>query len=219
MGPLDSHTHQVGTSVVVLEDDDFIRMTLVQTLTFHGVDVVADCETAPEAIAAVEKFRPQAALLDLDLGRGPTGLDVARSLRKLDSTIGIVFLTSFTDPRLVASPGQEAPAGSQYLVKRSVGTVSIILTAIKESLVSHKISRWGADFSSDFGRLTSGQVETLRLIAEGDSNQEIARKRSITEKSVEQQVGRIAKRLGIERELDRNVRVSIARAYFRQAGA
>ena len=205
--------------MLVLEDDDFIRMTLVETLAFHGISIVADSKSASEAIAAQDKFRPQVAILDLDLGRGPTGLDVARSLRKTDPAIGIVFLTSFSDPRLIDSGEAGAPAGSQYLVKKSVGSVATILKAIEKSLVSHKVSNWGPDASSDFGKLTATQVGTLRLIADGFSNQEIARKLSITEKSVEQQVGRIAKRLGIERTLDRNTRVSIASAYFRQAGA
>lgn len=206
-------------TVLVLEDDEFVRMVLIETLTFHGFSVVGNCKSAAEAMSASEKYAPQVAILDLDLGRGPTGLDVARSLRKSNPAIGIVFLTSFTDPRLVASPGQSAPAGSQYLVKKSVSSVTTILTAIEQSLVSNKVSRWGPAASSDFGRLTAGQVATLRLIAEGHSNQEIARNLSITEKSVEQQIGRIAKRLGIERTLDRNMRVSIASAYFREAGA
>jgi len=209
----------MDSSVLVLEDDDFIRMTLVETLSFHGLDVVADCKTAADAITAAQKFSPQAAILDLDLGRGPTGLDVARTLRRLHPPIGIVFLTSFSDPRLVASPGQEAPAGSQYLVKRSVSAVAVMLSALEKSLVSHTVPRWGANFSTDFGRLTNSQVETLRLIAKGLSNQEIAKQRSITEKSVEQQISRIARRLGIERDLERNVRVGITAAYFRQAGA
>jgi DNA-binding NarL/FixJ family response regulator len=209
----------VNTTVLVLEDDDFIRMTLVETLTFHRISIVADSRTASEAIAAHDKFRPQVAILDLDLGRGPTGLDVARSLRKTDPAIGIVFLTSFSDPRLIDSGESGTPAGSQYLVKKSVGSVAAILNAIEKSLVSHKVSKWGPEASSEFGKLPATQVGTLRLIADGFSNQEIARKLSITEKSVEQQVGRIAKRLGIERTLDRNTRVSIASAYFRQAGA
>jgi two-component system nitrate/nitrite response regulator NarL len=205
-------------SVLLLEDDDFIRMALVDALTLHGLELVANCKTAPEAIAASKKLDPQVAILDLDLGRGPTGLDVARSLRKVNPQIGIVFLTSFSDPRFVVSGNQGAPAGSQYLVKRSVGSVATILEAIQLSLTSRKVSRWGPDASDDFGKLTESQVATLRLVAEGYSNLEIARKRSITEKSVEQQVGRIAKRLGIEKKLDRNMRVSIAQAYFRQAG-
>jgi len=206
------------TTVLVLEDDDFTRMALCGTLTLAGVRVVAECKTATEAVGAQKNFSPAVALLDLDLGRGPTGLDVARSLRRQNPHIGIVFLTSYSDPRFVASPGQEPPAGSQYLVKKSVGSVDVILEAINTSLSSRAVNKLKPEASSDFGHLTSSQIATLRLIADGSSNQEIARKLSITEKSVEQQVGRIAKRLGIERNLDRNVRVSIARAYFRQVG-
>jgi len=208
----------MDTKVLLLEDDDFIRMALVEALTHHGIELVANCKTASDAIAAADKFQPEVAILDLDLGRGPTGLDVARSLRKADPGIGIVFLTSFADPRFVVSGHQGAPAGSQYLVKKAVGAVTTILDAIALSLTSRKVSKWGPDDSGGFGKLTESQVATLRLVAEGDSNQEIARKLSINEKSVEQQVGRIAKRLGIERKLDRNMRVSIAQAYFRQAG-
>jgi len=209
----------MASTVLVLEDDDFTRMALCGTLTLAGVQVVAECKSAAEALAAQNQFSPAIALLDLDIGRGPSGLDVARSLRRANPQIGIVFLTSYSDPRLVASPGQEPPAGSQYLVKKSVGSIDVILAAIEKSVSSRAIKKLAPVASSDFGRLTSSQVATLRLIAEGLSNQEIARQRSITEKSVEQQVGRIAKRLGIERNLDRNVRVSIARAYFREAGS
>jgi DNA-binding NarL/FixJ family response regulator len=209
----------MDATVLVVEDDDFIRMALVGTLTLHGVTVVAQCNSASEAMAANERFHPRIALLDLDLGRGPTGLDLARSLRRANPAIGLVFLTSYSDPRLVASPGQEAPAGSQYLVKRTVSSIDTVTKALEKSLTSHKLSPWGPSATSDFGRLTRSQVETLRLVAAGDSNQEIARKRSITEKSVEQQIGRIAKRLGLERELDKNLRVNIARAYFLEAGA
>jgi len=208
----------MDTTVLVVEDDDFTRMTLCGTLTLAGARVVADCKTATEAIEAQRTFSPTIALLDLDLGRGPTGLDVARSLRQHNPRIGIVFLTSYSDPRFVASPGQDPPAGAQYLVKKSVGSVDVILRAIEKSLSSRTINKLAHESSGDFGHLTTSQIATLRLIADGLSNLEIARKLSITEKSVEQQVSRIAKRLGIERNLDRNVRVSIARAYFRQAG-
>jgi len=205
-------------TVLVLEDDDFTRMALCGTLTLAGVSVVAGCKTAAEAVAAHETYLPTVALLDLDLGRGPTGLDVARSLRRHNPRIGIVFLTSYSDPRFVASPGLEPPAGSQYLVKQSVASADVIVSAMEKSLSCRTVKKMTTGAPNDFGHLTSSQIATLRLIAEGLSNQEIARKQSITEKSVEQQVGRIAKRLGIERNLERNVRVSIARAFFRHVG-
>jgi DNA-binding NarL/FixJ family response regulator len=205
-------------TVLVLEDDPFTRMTLCGTLAQAGVRVVAQCETAAQAINAQRQVSPAVAIINLDLGRGQACFDVARTLRRNNPAIGIVFLTSFSDPRLVASPDQKPPAGSQYLVKKETISVGIILRAIEKSLSSRAINRLAPVLSSDFGRLTSSQITTLRLVSEGLSNQEIARQESITEKSVVQQVGRIAKRLHVAQGLDRNVRVSIARAYFHEAG-
>jgi len=81
----------MNTSVVVVEDDDFTRWTLRETLEGHGYTVVADCATAAEAFAAQKLHHPRVALLDLDLGRGPNGIDVAGTLRRNDPSIGIVF--------------------------------------------------------------------------------------------------------------------------------
>jgi DNA-binding NarL/FixJ family response regulator len=212
------HTRVMTITVLVLEDDDFTRATLSGSLTLGGFDVVAQCKTAAEAVAENRNRQPQVALLDLDLGRGPTGLDVARSLRRENPHIGIVFLTSYQDPRLIATPGQMPPSGSQYLVKKNVGSTEVIFDAIKLALESKKVSRWVGSSDNDFGHLTQSQIGTLRHVAEGLSNAEIARKLSITERAVEQKIARIAKKLGIEREVDRNLRVSIARAYFRQLG-
>jgi len=206
------------TTVLVLEDDAFTRMTLCGTLAQAGVRVVAQCETAAQALDAQRQVSPAVALLDLDLGRGPERLNVARTLRRHNPKIGIVFLTSFSDPRLGASPGQEPPAGSQYLIKNDVNSIGIILRAIEKSVSSRAINKFPPAVSSDFARLTSSQMTTLRLVSEGLSNHEIARQESITEKSVVQQVGRIAKRLRVRQDLDHNVRVSIARAYFHEAG-
>ena len=67
--------------------------------------------------------------------------------------------------------------------------------------------------------LTDAQVDTLRLLAAGLSNAEIARARFVTEKSVEQAIARAAKRLGVVATTSVNQRVSLARAYFRLIGA
>lgn len=66
--------------------------------------------------------------------------------------------------------------------------------------------------------LTRTQVDTLRLVAEGHSNRQIARLRHVPEKTVEQTVARIAKKLGIVNRLETNQRVAIAQAFFRNLG-
>jgi len=208
----------MSTRVVVVEDDGFTRWTLRETLEGHGYTVVADCATAAEVLAAQKRHHPRIALLDLDLGRGPNGIDVAGTLRRNDPSIGIVFLTSFDDPRLVSSPGQLLPAGSQYLVKKSVGSVAAIRKAMEKSLVSRKVQKLDAGFGGELGVLSVVQLQTLRLVAEGFTNAEIAKRQDITEKSAEQQLARITKKLGIESDPERNLRVALVRAYLRQPG-
>jgi|AntAceMinimDraft_6_1070360.scaffolds.fasta_scaffold00482_6 DNA-binding NarL/FixJ family response regulator len=208
----------MNTSVVVVEDDDFTRWTLRETLEGHGYTVVADCATAAEAFAAQKLHHPRVALLDLDLGRGPNGIDVAGTLRRNDPSIGIVFLTSFDDPRLISSPGQLLPAGAQYLVKKSVGSVSAIRKAMEKSLVSRKVRPLDDGFEGELRVLSAVQLQTLWLVAEGFTNAEVAKRQNITLKAAELQLARIATKLGIERDPERNLRVALVRAYLRQPG-
>jgi DNA-binding NarL/FixJ family response regulator len=67
--------------------------------------------------------------------------------------------------------------------------------------------------------LTDIQIETLRLVAQGLSNSEIAKVRFVSEKSVEQIVARIAQHLSIIPDRRRNLRVALAGEYFKWLGA
>ena len=78
--------------LILVEDDAFTRATLGDALILQGFDVKARVATAAEALAAQEEHAPQVAVLDLDLGIGPTGIDVAIALRSKNPQIGIVFL-------------------------------------------------------------------------------------------------------------------------------
>jgi len=91
-------------SVLVVEDDSFVRATVATALRFHEFDVVASVGNALEAMEEFRQHLPDVALLDLDLGQGPTGADLAVGMRRIQPEVGIVFLTSFEDPRLL-DPG------------------------------------------------------------------------------------------------------------------
>jgi DNA-binding NarL/FixJ family response regulator len=73
--------------------------------------------------------------------------------------------------------------------------------------------------SADIGiDLTDSQVETMRLVAEGLSNAEIAERRCVTVGAVEVAVSRIARALGIQHDRAHNQRVMITREYYRLTG-
>ena len=74
--------------LILVEDDPFTRATLGDALVMHGFDIRARVGNAFDAIEAQRTHDPQVALLDLDLGIGASGIDVAISLRKYNPKIG-----------------------------------------------------------------------------------------------------------------------------------
>ena len=200
----------------MVEDDNFTRLSLVAALEQKGITVVVQTGSAGEAVAASKKTPVSVAILDLHLGGGPSGIDVAHALRRVNPKIGIVFLTSFSDPRLMNPSLPPLPGGSQYVTKQSVTDISVLFNAIKNSMSTRREDR--PEHNPAFGNLSDIQIETLRLVAQGLTNAEIAKRRFVKPKSVELTINRVAKSLGISADSTQNQRVHIAKVYFRAIG-
>lgn len=205
--------------VALVEDDAFTRLTVASSLRAQGIQVVIDTGSASEALQEFDKAKPHVALLDLHLGKGPTGIDLANAFRSQAPNIGIVFLSSFEDPRLLNPSLPPLPFRSVYLHKNNISDIWNILEALKISIdKTERISTGVKATSSPIAALTDVQLETLRLMAQGLSNVEIAKRRSVTEKSVELAISRLAKTLGVEKDATINQRVHMANVYFRALG-
>ncbi|MDH6532411.1 DNA-binding NarL/FixJ family response regulator [Aurantimicrobium minutum] len=204
------------TSALVIEDDDLMRVSLVAALSSAGINVLASSKTSAGAIDLARTHFPHVALVDLHLGKGPTGIDVAHELRKIDPRVGIVFLTSFEDPRLIAET-RPLPQGSQYLLKKDVSSIDHIVASLDASLEG-KNRRVRTELASTMSQLSDVQLETLRLIAQGLSNTEIARRRHVAEKSIEASITRLLKSLDLPKTQQSNQRVQLARLYFESQG-
>ena len=203
--------------VLVLEDDPFTRLSIVAALRHFGFDVVAEEAEPSRAIERALTVKPEVAMLDLHLGSGATGLDVAKELRRVNPRIGLVILTSFEDPRLLGPALPAVPKGTVYLTKKSVQNLTLLKAAVNDAAAAAN-ENTEPEHVSAFGRLSDVQIETLRLVAEGLSNSEIAKRRFVKEKSVELTISRVAKSLGIVNSNSVNQRVHIARVYFRSTG-
>ena len=207
---------------MVVEDDAFTRSMIASSLQLQGIDVIVETGSVTQAIKVGQISKPNVAILDLDLGSGPTGIDLALALRRANPTIGIVMLTTFEDPRL-HSPGlPDLPSGSIYLVKREISDIELLFKAIKKTILeSGALPREVVRNLNKrtFGDLTDSQIETMRLIARGLSNAQIAKTRGINEKSVEQTISRLAKQLKIESNAESNQRVQISRLFYKLTGS
>ena len=206
--------------LLIVENDSFAGTFMSKSLDAAGFSIISVADTAPIAMKTLRETSPDCALIDIELGIGPNGIDIARAFRKLKPSIGIVFLTSIVDPRLIDLKGLELPEGSIYLSKSFVSDTSEISESLHESmrLAKDKSSPCIIRYPKSQLQLTNGQFELIRLIADGLSNKEIARKKFVTLKSTENSIARLAKKLDLKDTNTNSQRVLIAKRYFEMIG-
>jgi DNA-binding NarL/FixJ family response regulator len=214
-------TSGVSIRSVIVEDDDFTRLMIANSLVSQSVEVLASCSGAVEALEQINALKPNLIVVDLHLGIGPTGLDIATEVRRSFPKIGVLFLTSYEDPRVLNPNLPALPFGSVYLNKKKVNEINVLMEAINAA-VNHK--SWKASSlsvprpSNSVSSLSNSQLETLRLMAQGLSNSEIAKRKFVTEKSVETSISRLAKAMNLKSDPSINQRVHLAKVYFRALG-
>jgi len=207
----------MSISVLVVEDDAFTRATLAAALEKEGFSVLGPSGNVATAIDSFNTHRQDVLLADLDLGTGPGGVELSNLLRKASPQLGVVFLTSFEDPRLHRQSLDRLPGGSKYLVKQSLVDTNQIANAIKDAKSQALLADPKFEYPSIQG-FTDVQIETMQLVAEGLSNSEIAKQRFVSEKAIEKTVKLIAEQLQLAPDSSKNLRVSITRAYLKLTG-
>lgn len=208
-----------STRLLIVEDDAFSRVALSDALKHQGLLVVGAVDNAAEALDLQNRFNPQVAICDLDLGVGPTGLDVAHALRSKNPQIGIIMLTSFRDPRLAGSELPALPQGAILLNKRELRSMAIIVMQIVAAATNPTKKRSGLwAKTGKFQSLTDTQIEIMSAVAQGSTTADIARQRDVSEQAIEKTIQRICKNLDIKAGTDKHQRVQLVRAYFFGAG-
>jgi DNA-binding NarL/FixJ family response regulator len=197
-------------TVLVVEDSDFTRMLLATAVTSLGYASL-EAANATDAMRLGREHIPAMALIDLDLGDGPTGADLARGLRRLHPMIGLAIVTSYEDPRLMGNL-PDLPEGTAYLVKASLGD----LEALRRLIGTCTTTPLAARTDRRALDLSDSQLQVMRLVALGYSNAEIAKELWITVSAVEKSVHRLASQLHLEDADTANRRVLIAQAYYQR---
>jgi len=202
--------------VLLVEDDVFVRTTLSGLLSHRGFEVVGEVQSAEEALLLQQVANPHVLIVDLDLGPGPNGIDIATAMRNQNSQIGIIMLTSFSDPRFADSRNLPLPQGTIFFRKNEIHDISTLTTAIlqvnRNPLIRNRTSL------KIQNPLTSHQIEILKLLSEGHTTSSIAQLRNVSEKSIEAMISRIHSNLDLPKDKKFNPRVQLVRAYFSLTG-
>ena len=207
---------EFGLRVLIVDDEPLVLGLLSEVITKlgHEVTSASDAASARKALLA---FDPDIALLDVDLGPGPSGIDLAVALSRLSPGIGILFLSNLADPKLAGHSGT-LPKGSGYLLKSSVQDATALVEALRSVSRSSAPAPRQNDSKHELSVLSRTQLEVIRLVAQGKSNEEIAQQRGTTVRAVRQTIARASKAMGIPEDGGPEKRVLAALNYIRVAG-
>lgn len=193
--------------ILIADDHPVVREGLMTMLSSEaGMEVVA---TAVNGIEAVEKalaLLPDVILMDLLMPR-KDGVQATREIVQQNPGARILVLTSFGDDQRVLQSIQAGAMG--YLLKDS--SPEELVEAVRkvcrhqavmqpELLIKLMKSYHPADGERTEGgqHLTEREIEVLRVVVLGWSNQEIARRLNISERTVTKHISNILAKLHLE---------------------
>jgi len=207
--------------LLLVEDDQIILTMMSKAVEAEGFKLLGAATDVVTAMESFKKNQPDVAILDIDLGAGPTGIDLANKIRKINHRVAIVFCTSYKDIRFIKNESHYYPPHTVLLKKSDIVNLDKILNAIHEAL---EMVRDADDTKPDqlsekfYKNLTNLEIELLAMVASGVSNKNIAKERGISTKSCENAIARLAKKLDIPATENNNQRVLMTRKYFELSG-
>ena len=198
-------------TVVLADDQAVVRDGLVLLLSAASdVTVVGAAADGDEAVELVLAHRPDVALLDLRMPKR-TGAEVAAVIAAQVPSVRVLVLTTFADDDAILPALRAGAAG--YLTKDATGEE--LLGAIREvaagrtvldasvqrrlvELVAGPASTAPHPPPEDLGGLTKREVDVVRLVAEGLSNQQIARRLVVSEATVKTHLNHVLSKLDVD---------------------
>jgi NarL family two-component system response regulator LiaR len=192
--------------VLVVDDHAVVREGLRALIGGKAdMELVGEAGDGQQAVRLAHSLQPDVILMDLVMP-GKDGIQATREIRQENSEARILVLTSFDEDDQVFSAVKAGALG--YILKDS--SPQELLEAIRcvyrgESSLHPSVARrlilgygQGHKTEADVDILTEREVEVLKLVARGWSNQVIAEKLYIGEGTVRFHVGNVLGKLGLE---------------------
>lgn len=211
--------------VVLADDSILLREGVARLLAEAGFDVVGQAADAEELLEQVAAHQPDVAIVDIRMPPDTDGgLRAAREIRARHPGIGVLVLSQYARPSYAFELLSDNAERVGYLLKDRVGDLAEIADAVRRVgqggsvldpvVVSQLVGRRreGPDALED---LSEREREVLSLMAEGRTNQAIAERLFITERTVEKHVKSIFAKLRLPASAEDHRRVLAVLAYLR----
>jgi NarL family two-component system response regulator LiaR len=191
--------------VLVVEDHTVVRKGLCSLLTEkYGMQVIGEAADGVEAVERARALKPDVILMDLLMPR-KTGLEAILEIRQDDPEARILVLTSFGEEAKVTAAMKAGALG--FLLKDSspdelvhaIRGVSMGSLSLPQDLAQKMMAGlYGRDSASaPMEDLTRREMQVLRCIAQGMSNDEIGRELVISMSTVRSHVHSVLRKLNL----------------------
>ena len=204
--------------VLVVEDDTFTSGLICAALTSGGFEV-RPAASAAQARRELDVFDPDAAVIDIDLGAGANGVDLAHVIHVQYPGIAQLVLTKLRDLRAAGYTEADLPPTCSFIRKEEIGDADSLVMAVERAL-SDQVRRLTRedDTANPLRDLTATQFAVLRAVAQGYSTPRIAEMRGTTTSAVEKVLSSVYEALGISKDDGVSPRAEAMRRFVQYAG-
>ncbi|MFG1707783.1 response regulator [Nonomuraea sp. M3C6] len=211
--------------VVIAEDNTLLREGVARLLTEAGFEVVAKVEDARGLLAEVARHRPDVAVVDIRLPptRTDEGLRAAREIRRAHPGTGVLVLSQYVRVSYTVELLDGGAQGVGYLLKDRVSDLAEFAAAVRQvgrggsafdPIVVDQLVERRASADDPLHALTERERAVLALMAEGRTNQAIAERLVIAERTVEKHCTSIFAKLALPARPDDHRRVLAVLRYL-----
>ncbi len=199
-------THQHLIRVLIVDDHDMVRTGLAALLSISDdMQCVGEAIDGAEAVELCGRLRPDVVLMDLVMP-GMDGIQATRLIRERYPDTQVLALTSFEQEALVRGVLEAGAIG--YIIKNI--TANRLAEAIRaahagqfslapEAARALVRSDAPADQAPPWvGQLTRRELQVLQLMAQGFSNDEIAKRLSVSPATIQEHIAHILSKLGAQ---------------------
>jgi len=201
--------------VLIADDHALFRRGLIMVLESEpDIEVVAEAQDGAEVIANTEEFVPDVVLMDVRMPK-LNGIEAARAIREMVPSVKIVMLT-VSDEEDDLFDAIKAGANGYLLKEISIEEVADAIRSVTtgQSLLSPSMA---SKLLNEFNalakqadekprlaapRLTTRELEVLKLVAQGMSNRDVAEQLFIAENTVKNHVRNILEKLQLHSRME-----------------
>jgi DNA-binding NarL/FixJ family response regulator len=194
--------------VALAEDGALFREGLLMLLKAAGHEIVGAVGGGDELVALLATEPADVAILDIRMPPEPDGgLTTAVRLRETHPRMGLLFLSHYAETHYLMRILEIGTESIGYRLKEKVGSVDVLTDTlnrihdgeivIEPVLAKRLVERPRGDKKDVVASLSERELDVLRLMAEGRSNNGIAAQLFVTPKAVEKHIANIFGKLGL----------------------